>query len=60
MSTFTFAYAAIHRETGKVLHNLDGHYSIYSDRKSAERECPDYGEVRKVRVTVVLKKEKMK
>jgi hypothetical protein len=48
-----YAWAAVGKETGRVLRNLDGHFAIYTKHFSAERDCPNYGEVRRVRVTVI-------
>ena len=50
------AWAAVGKKSGRVLRGLDGHYAIYTHRMDAVGDCPDYGEVRIVRITVEKRK----
>ena len=54
MSTATpqRAWAAVGKKSGMVLRNLAGHYAIYVHRDIAHLDCPDYGEVLRVRITI--------
>jgi hypothetical protein len=47
-----YAWAAIGKKSGRVLRTLGGHYAIFTRKVSAEAECPTYGYVAQVRITV--------
>ena len=44
----TYAWAAVSKRSGRVLLNLDSHYSIWTHAKMAEFDCPAYGRVARV------------
>lgn len=46
------AWAAVGKESGKVLRDGKGHYAIYTHCADAKADCPVYGEVKRVRVVV--------
>ena len=52
-ATPIYAWAAVGKRSGKVLRNLDGHYSIWMWEGPAELDCPIYGRVARVRITEV-------
>jgi len=52
--SYTQAWAPVGKKTGKVLCDLDGRYAIYTHRKAAQADCPNYGVVRRVRVRVIV------
>ena len=47
------AWAAVGKESGKVLRNGMGKYAINTHRAGALADCPSYGEVRRVEIRVI-------
>lgn len=52
MVNVTMGWAAVSKESGAILRDHNGHYGIYTFRDSAEKDCPKYGSVQRVRITV--------
>jgi len=48
-----YAWAAAGKRSGRVLRNLDGHYSIWDREISALDDCQTYGRVARVRMTEI-------
>lgn len=47
---YIYAWACVGRKSGKILRSLSCQYSIWIYRADAVKDCPDYGEVRRVRI----------
>lgn len=48
----TYAWAAVAKKDGRILRDLRGHYGIYTHKVDAVDDCPMYGQVRRVRITL--------
>ena len=46
------AWAAIGIKSGRVLTDLTGHFSVYEQKQDAVKDCPKYGYVDQVTISV--------
>ena len=53
----TYAWAAVAKKDGRILRNGRGHYGIYTHKADAVDDCPMYGQVRRVRITLAPLRE---
>ena len=53
----TYAWAAVAKMDGTILRNGRGHYAIYTHKADAVDDCPMYGQVRRVRITLAPLRE---
>ena len=53
----TYAWAAVAKKDGRILRDLRGHYGIYTHKADAVDDCPMYGQVRRVRITLAPLRE---
>lgn len=48
----TYAWAAVAKKDGWILRDSHGRYGIYTHKEDAVNDCPKYGQVRRVRITL--------
>lgn len=53
----TYAWAAVAKMDGRILRDGRGHYGIYTHKEDAVNDCPKYGQVRRVRITLAPLRE---
>ena len=47
-ATPTYGWAALGKRSGKILRDLDGQYSTWTNAEAAANDCPSWGRVARV------------